>query len=96
MLAQAAEVIAVEANLINTLANLGGLGILGAILFYLHVRQLNIFREELAAERRQCHEDHLKLEQAQERGSEQVRRLAEAVTRLTVTTGQRFNRESET
>ena len=57
------------AALINALFNIGGMGIVAAVLFYLHITTLKsfekrlddqwqAFREELAEERRQCHEDH--------------------------------------
>jgi len=45
--------------------NAGGLMTLAGILFFLHLQMLKIqekrwieFREELAAERKQCHDDH--------------------------------------
>lgn len=38
-------------NIINGLANLGGMGLLSAALFYLHRDALKAFREELAKER---------------------------------------------
>lgn len=41
------------------LANFGGIGVLAAVLFYLHTSTARAYREDLAAERRQCHEDHL-------------------------------------
>ena len=51
-----------EASAILTvLSNAGGLGILAAALFYLHIRSLRIFSEEMAKERSQCHQDHEKI-----------------------------------
>ena len=50
--------------LVTALANAGGLGILAAVLFYLHVTSLKAFREELKAEREQCHVDHEKIFEA--------------------------------
>lgn len=54
---------------ITALMNMGGLGIIAAILLYLHINTLKTtetrlqkimedFKEELAEERRICHEDH--------------------------------------
>ena len=54
------------------LLNFGGIGACAAVLYVLHTRHLTqvvldrkeslkIFREELAAERAQCHEDHLRV-----------------------------------
>jgi hypothetical protein len=53
-----------DTDLVHLLANMGGLGVLAGILFYLHLTGMKTFREELAAERRQCHEDHLAIQQA--------------------------------
>lgn len=47
--------------LLTALVNAGGLGLLAAVLFYLHINALRTFREELASERTQCREDHDKL-----------------------------------
>jgi hypothetical protein len=60
-----------DTDLVHLLANRGGLG----ILFYLHLTGMKTFREELAAERRQCHEDHLAIQQA-------IRTQAETLVRL--------------
>ena len=60
--------------LVSGLLNAGGLGIASAILYVLHRDAIKAFREELSkerqsntenltAERRQCHEDHLCMEQ---------------------------------
>jgi hypothetical protein len=38
-------------QLLTSLANMGGLGILAAALLYLHISSIKAFREELAAER---------------------------------------------
>jgi hypothetical protein len=64
-----------DTDLLHLLANMGGLGVLAGILFYLHVMGMKTFREELAAERRQCHEDHLTIQQA-------IRTQAETLVRL--------------
>lgn len=68
--------------LLSSLANLGGLGLLGACLFWLHVHHLRAFREELAAERKQCHEDHLRMASDMHGQTERLVDLAEAVRLL--------------
>lgn len=46
---------------ITGLLNAGGLIALSGVLFYLHTTALKTFREELKAEREQCHDDHEKI-----------------------------------
>lgn len=56
--------------LLQTLINAGGLGILAAVLLFLHLQNVRMFREEMGAlrtlfkdeikaERAQCREEHL-------------------------------------
>jgi hypothetical protein len=59
------------------LINAGGLGILSAVLFYLHVSALKVFREELSEERKQCHEDHIMLAEAVDANQVSLTRLLE-------------------
>jgi len=40
------------------LAQMGGMGLLAAAILLLHRDALKMFREELAAERRACQQDH--------------------------------------
>lgn len=46
------------AEFLKALANFGGVGMLAAVLFYLHTQALKAYREDLAIERKQSHEDH--------------------------------------
>lgn len=63
------------ATLCNHLINMGGVGILAGVLFYLHLNAIKAFREELKEERAQCHADHEKI-------MDSIRHLTEAVARL--------------
>jgi hypothetical protein len=69
-------------QIVNSLASMGGLGILAAALLYLHVNALRQFREELAAERA----GFLLRNQA----------VVDALTRQTEILSQRFDALAET
>lgn len=63
-------------QLMMALANFGGMGMLAAVLFYLHTRAMGSYREDLAAERKQCHEDHQALFAGHEKMMEQLVQMA--------------------
>lgn len=72
--------------LLRDLSNMGGMGLLAAVLFWLLYRltqtfdrtmerALGTFREEMAAEREQCKEDHARQQEALEALTETVRQV---------------------
>lgn len=61
---------------LTALLNAGGMGLVAAVLFYLHITSLKAFREELLAERNQCHTDHEKIMTALQTYNEMVISLA--------------------
>lgn len=70
-----------EATLFQALVNTGGTGILAAVLFVLHLLSLRAFREELAKEREQCHEDHEKILEAIKGNHDLLQTLSTLATR---------------
>lgn len=70
-----------ETSIFNALINAGGMGILSAVLLVLHVMSLRTFREELAKEREQCHDDHEKLMESVKSNHDLLTTLSTLATR---------------